>query len=117
MEPLISVRQPWAHAIFHGGKNVENRSWFTDYRGRLWIHAAKTVDRPNDPRLRFLLDDLPLGVILGSVDLVGVVRDSSSTWAIGGAFHWLIANPRRLPTPIPRRGRPGLTWFDPPTGS
>jgi hypothetical protein len=114
-EPIISIRQPWASAIFHADKDVENRSWFTDYRGRLWIHAARTLDHDHDPRLRFLLDDLPLGVILGSVELVDVVTDSRSSWAQRDAFHWLLADPRTLATPIARRGRPGLTWFTPPT--
>lgn len=38
----LSVCQPWAHAILALGKNVENRSWPTSYRGPLLIHASKT---------------------------------------------------------------------------
>jgi hypothetical protein len=52
-------------------------------------------------------------VILGSVELVDVVRDSRSSWAEDGAYHWLLADPRPLPAPIARRGRAGLTWIDP----
>lgn len=51
----ITVRQPWAWLIIHGGstyesrpkglrygfKNIENRKWRTNYRGPLLIHAAK----------------------------------------------------------------------------
>lgn len=38
----LTVRQPWAWAIIHGGKNVENRgAGFTKtYRGPLLIHAS-----------------------------------------------------------------------------
>jgi hypothetical protein len=39
----LTVRQPWAWAIFHG-KPVENRSWATKYRGDLLIHARKQFD-------------------------------------------------------------------------
>jgi hypothetical protein len=37
----ISVRQPWAWCITNAGKCVENRTWNTDYRGPVLIHAAK----------------------------------------------------------------------------
>jgi ASCH domain len=36
----LTVRQPWATAIIWGGKDIENRSKPTKYRGRLWIHAG-----------------------------------------------------------------------------
>lgn len=37
----ISLWQPWATAIALGSKRIETRSWKTDYRGPLAIHAAK----------------------------------------------------------------------------
>ena len=37
----LSVRQPWAWALLFGGKDVENRTWSTRCRGRIWIHASK----------------------------------------------------------------------------
>lgn len=40
----LTVRQPWAWAIAHGGKDVENRSWPTSYRGLLAIHAGARWD-------------------------------------------------------------------------
>jgi hypothetical protein len=38
----LSIHQPWAWAILHAGKTVENRTWSTKYRGPLLIHASKT---------------------------------------------------------------------------
>jgi len=42
----LTVRQPWAWAIIHGGKDVENRSWNIagSYRGTVAIHAALQDD-------------------------------------------------------------------------
>jgi len=40
----LSVRQPWANAIFIAGKDVDNRSRHTDYRGPLLIHASRRID-------------------------------------------------------------------------
>lgn len=36
----ITVRQPWAWAIVHGGKTIENRALAWSYRGPLAIHAG-----------------------------------------------------------------------------
>lgn len=36
----LTVKQPWAHFIAKQQKTVENRTWPTDYRGLLAIHAG-----------------------------------------------------------------------------
>lgn len=36
----LTVQQPWAWAIVHGGKDVENRTTAWKYRGPLAIHAG-----------------------------------------------------------------------------
>lgn len=36
----ISIRQPFASLICRGIKTIENRSWKTNYRGKLLIHAS-----------------------------------------------------------------------------
>lgn len=46
--PVISIMQPWPHAIFHLGKDVENRSWRLppQYDGvPVLIHAGKKLDK------------------------------------------------------------------------
>jgi activating signal cointegrator 1 len=37
----LTLTQPWATLVAIGAKRVETRSWSTDYRGPLAIHAAK----------------------------------------------------------------------------
>lgn len=37
----LSIRQPWAWAILHAQKDIENRDWYTSFRGQFAIHAAK----------------------------------------------------------------------------
>lgn len=101
----LTVRQPYAGLISAGIKDVENRSWRTHYRGRLWIHAAAKagtradhekcheimgvgdggiMDRIGVSRMSYL------SVILGSVNLVDVVRDSDSPWAMEDHWHWTV---------------------------
>ena len=37
----ITVWQPWAQLLAEGKKHDETRSWRTNYRGEILIHAAK----------------------------------------------------------------------------
>lgn len=101
--PALTVKQRWAHLIIHGGKDVENRSWSTNHRGRLWIHAGRAVD-DDSPDVQ---GEVVFGAIIGHVTLVDVIRDSRSTWAIPGEWHWVLTDP----TPVERlvrRGQMGL---------
>lgn len=94
---ILTVRQPWAWAIIHGGKDVENRvrNIAGGYRGPVAIHAAigKTAEL-NERQERLLLaadenglggiadwlDGEPIasGEILGVVDLVDVHRSEGN---------------------------------------
>lgn len=109
----LTIRQPWASLVIHAGKDVENRGWRTRHRGELLIHAG--LYRPNGEevdglRIAYpeLPQKLPLGAIIGTVDLAGCVRDSDSEWAQEDAWHWLLSNPRPLDKPLYMPGKLGL---------
>jgi len=114
----ISVRQPWAHLLVYGLKTIEIRNWTTNYRGRLSIHASRTVDEL--AMHRTALDDLPTGVILGYVDLISIEKFTPESWLALADEHldvgcfdpslyaWKFANPTRLEKPIPMSGKMGL---------
>lgn len=115
----LTVRQPWAWAIVHGYKDVENRTWTTSYRGRLLIHASRNDDSKGFETLRrrrIRLDDdtLVRGAIIGSVELVEIVDDSRSPWAHRGQRHWQLDDPHVYGHPIPCRGYPGHCWVPRP---
>jgi hypothetical protein len=111
----LTVVQPWAWAIIHGLKRIENRSKLTNYRGPLLIHAGKSRSRlghygPGEP------DHLHLdfGTIIGVVELVDCipvaqVRDQPFA---EGPWCWILENPRPLAQPIPWRG--ALSFFHVP---
>lgn len=82
------MQQPWAWAIVHGGKHVENRTQAWSYRGPLAIHAggrisergmhtvpsitaAERLTSPT-PVGEQMRESLELGAIIGVVDLVDV---------------------------------------------
>ncbi len=44
----LSIQQPWAWLILHGGKDIENRSWKLPKAmvgQRIYIHAGKRFDK------------------------------------------------------------------------
>ena len=120
----ITVKQPWASAIIWGGKDVENRTWSTKYRGPLAIHAGSGSFTDFDPYkwIRLTVGPSVLGEIrqyhrvrgsvLGVVDLIGCVREYDSPWAMPGCWHWVLAYPRAFVSPLPMRGKLGL-WTIP----
>jgi hypothetical protein len=107
----ISIRQPWAHHILHSGKDVENRTWPTKRRGRVLIHTGRTT--VEDPETIRRLG-LPLGGIVGSVEIVDCVPRSDSRWW-SGPWGWVLRNPRPLPF-TPCQGALGFFRPDLPAG-
>ena len=107
----LSIHQPWAWAILHAGKSVENRSRPTSHRGPLLIHAARSrasydaqdVDEWRDGYGVALpaWDELVKGAIVGQVDVVDCVRASemSGPW-IEGPWCWVLAEPRAFAAPV-----------------
>lgn len=101
----LSVRQPWAWLIVNGFKDLENRSWPTEFRGRVLIHAGKKYgpDERRDAevvRLEFgiaIPEVLELGGIVGSVEIYGCVKESASPWFCDGGYAFLLRNPELLP--------------------
>lgn len=128
----LSLWQPWAQAVVLGLKTFETRSWSTRHRGRIAIHAAKRAPAPRRGEFSELYqalrlcgvtrEELPLGAIVGLVDVLGVsetqhlgeLSDQQRRWGdFGpGRFAWRLSDPWRC-APIPLRGRQGL--FDLPS--
>ncbi len=95
----LSIRQPWAWAILHAGKNVENRDWKASnpgikFRGRACIHASAGMTRAEygDARQFIwslginqvpMLEDLQRGGIVGVTTIVDIVSALDSPWFFG----------------------------------
>jgi hypothetical protein len=85
----LSLTQPWGHAILHLGKNVENRTWNTRFRGSFWLHASKGCKRDeyaltcerilalaglSDRNLLPTFDECDRGGIIGMARISDVMR-------------------------------------------
>lgn len=113
----LTIRQPWAGAIVHQTKRIENRSWElpTAHVGtRILIHAGAERDRDATvygPNLNVY------GAIIGVATFADCHYDNGnnvccSVWAFTGAYHWEITDVIALPEPVPAKGR--LKFWTPP---
>ncbi len=116
----LSVRQPWAWAICVGAKEIENRTWSSDYRGTIAIHAANSTEALNrldrqTGHSRFKRETFATGAIIGLAELVDVAsygpRHENQMFA-EGPYCWTLTNARLLQTPIPLKGRLNLFRLD-----
>jgi hypothetical protein len=106
--PCLSVRQPWAWLIVNGWKNVENRTWPTRQRGRILIHAGKTMTQADyDACLLFMAAKglsapvppfaaLERGGIVGETTILDCVERHASEW-FEGPFGFVVDESRPLP--------------------
>lgn len=93
----LSVRQPWAWAILHAGKDIENRSIgavrYMQIRTRIAVHASKGMTREEYEEGRDFMRgrgvacppaaELIRGGIIGSVYVAAIAGVSASKWFIG----------------------------------
>jgi hypothetical protein len=108
----LSIRAPWAWAILYQGKNIENRSRRTHYRGPLVIQSSLTKDPKAVAWLRRhgfeFPDAFPTGYLVGIVDVVDCLdKVPRRLWA-SGPFCYVLEGPRAFSKPIKWPGRLGL---------
>lgn len=89
---VLSIRQPWAWLITSGHKTIENRTWSSDYRGPILIHAGRHWDPSGFDRdfEKWLAKrgitlplDLPRGGIVGAARISDVVTHSADPFFFG----------------------------------
>ena len=113
----LSVRQPWAWAIIHGGRDVDNRKWSAlggkgSLRGRVCIHASLAMNKGYYESAAHIMkaidvicppaNQLPRGGIVGTVEIIDNVSHSQSIWFTGPRA--LVLRDPQACTPIPCKG-------------
>lgn len=71
---VITIKQPFATLIAEGVKEYEFRKWKTKYRGKLLIHAGKSVDKEAIEKFSKYNFDYPTGKIIAEVDLTDCIE-------------------------------------------
>jgi len=125
VDRAISVRQPWAWLIVAGVKDIENRTWRTNCRGPVAIHASKTANKLDlqdfEDWFREQLPNEPLPVlhrraIIGIAYITDCVEQSDSDW-FGGPYGFVLDTEKAIEfeEPIPMNGKLSIFKIEPIT--
>jgi len=114
----LTLRQPFAWAVFAAGKDYENRTWTAKIRGTVAIHAAasepegafarsiafvrKVLWKSSNRKRIPASSEFTRGAIIGVVDVIDSVDlPWENTFWFEGPLAFQLANPRLLKKPIP----------------
>ena len=128
---VLSLTEPYATLIKLGKKKIETRSFKTNYRGELYIHASSTKipkEWKNNKELMRLVDgnDLNFGYIILKCNLVDCVyMDEEFLDEIHkdklelicgdyrlGRYAWILDDIELLDNPIFAKGRLGIWNYE-----
>ena len=127
---VLSIIQPWASLIAVGIKDIENRTWKTNYRGKILLHASASVANKDwsilSPAQReaakalicpFGVENSPLNLgrsaIIGEATLVDCVIGHSSIWAEKDVWNWVLKDMKLFSIPTYNvKGKLNLWDFD-----
>ncbi len=125
---VLSLKEPWASLISEKIKCIETRSWKTNYRGELYIHASKRKLTKNHlkeykEQLNLLVDtNFKYGYIIAKCKLVDCkymdkkfineIKRNHNEYKCGaysiGRYAWILKDIETLKEPIPTNGQLGI---------
>lgn len=127
----LTICQPYAHLIAEGEKRVENRKWYTRYRGLLAIHAGKSrewldLDDEGLDDSGYAVNEMAFGAVVAIAELIDCLSiaeirsgrwDEKYPWIKNhlhteGPFCFVLGNVLKLKRPIPVSGAQGLWSWD-----
>jgi len=127
----LTLWRPWPHAIFYGGKRIENRPWKPwkrivgqyialhaglkyDSKGAAWMREMELYDPPED-------EWCPRGCIVGVARVTGYINDDEelyfnrsgdqSSWYMG-PYGWVLKDVVAFQEPVKATGKMGLWLVD-----
>lgn len=126
----LSMHQPYASLLIAGIKKHEGRSWYSPYRGRLWIHAASK--QPNELEIKEIEtfykcfyanskiefpSSYPTSCLLGYVNFVDCLNSKTykTNYPMGESdseFVFIVENPKELVVKIPISGQHKIFKLD-----
>ena len=122
----LGIKQPWGELILRGTKTLEIRRQSTNVRGRIYLYTSQKTATQEFARVAMTeqalsSDELPTGLLVGSVEIVDSRRATPADAAAAcvpaeilvGCYAWELARPERLTPPAPVRFLPYGVWFYP----
>jgi hypothetical protein len=128
MAKVLSIKEPFASLIANEIKHIETRSWKTNYRGEIYIHASltsnslqgrdelkelvKTIDvKPSYILCKATLKDC----ILMDEKFIKDIKKNHQEYICGryeiGRYAWVLTNVKKI-KPIKAKGKLGIWNYD-----
>ncbi len=122
----LTIKEPWATLIIDGYKHYEFRSWKTNYRGKILIHAGLSLEKDMLERFKNYPIQCSKGMIIGEATLIDCIlvdknlnqqlRDIDPV-VYGQSNHvekyaWKLENVIKYDHPIPAKGMLGLWNYE-----
>lgn len=121
----ITIKEPWASLIVNGYKKYEFRSWKTNYRGKILIHAGMSIEKDMLGNIKDYNIEINKGAIIGEADLVDCILVNEEfdkelrniDKIVYGNNHinnyaWKLENIKKYDKPILIKGKLGLWNYE-----
>ena len=122
---IITLKQPWATLVAEGIKKIEFRSWKTNYRGKVLIHAGVGIDKEAMKKYEYLDLKYPSGCIVAETEIIDCMYlddklnkniISQKNIAYGSKYRtgyaWILSNTRKINSTKKIKGQLGIWNFD-----
>ena len=121
----LTIKQPWATLIVEGLKKYEFRTWKTNYRGKILIHAGLSLEQKHSNKFKDYKFDYIKGAIIGEVEIIDCVlvdeelnkklqRENILVYGNDhiGVYAWKLDNVKKYKIPIYIKGKLGLWNYE-----
>ena len=122
----LTIKEPWATLIIEGYKKYEFRSWKTNYRGKILIHAGLSLEKDMKERFKDYDLEYKLGYIIGEAEIVDCILVDKklneqlkkiNPVVYGRSNHvenyaWKLENIKKYDNPISCKGKLGLWNYE-----
>lgn len=120
----LTIKQPYASLIVNNYKRYEFRSWKTNYRGKILIHAGLSKDKSINKFNNYNLDYI-YGAIIGEAEIIDcilidedfnkkLIDENKLIYGFNhiGIYAWKLDNIKKYKEPIYIKGKLGLWNYD-----
>lgn len=121
----LTIKQPWASLIVNEYKKYEFRSWKTNYRGKVLIHAGLSKENDIINKVQSYNLEYINGAIIGEADIVDCIpvdkefdqnlkQIDSIVYGNDhvGNYAWKLENIKKYDKPIYVKGKLGLWYYE-----
>lgn len=122
---VLTIKEPWATLIIEGYKQYEFRSWKTNYRGKILIHAGMSLEKEYSKLFEGYNLNYSKGMIIGEAVITDciLVDDIFNKELYNknnlvykdnhiGLYAWKLENVKKYDNPICIKGKLGLWNYE-----